>query len=303
MKEKFKYKIGNHSVKIYNTDCFTGMRKYVQPGSVDVVVTSPPYNIGKKYNSYDDNIDRGEYLDWLAEIGKQIKICLKNDGSFFLNIGSKPSDLWIPFEVAGRMRELFALQNTIHWIKSIAIEKADVGDYPGISEDAAVGHYQPVNSRRFLNNCQEYIFHFTKTGKVEIDRLAIGVPYQDKSNIARWKKGDGDVRCRGNTWFIPYKTIRDRDSERPHPASFPSKLAEMCIRLQGLEKTKIVLDPFNGIGNTGRACLNLGLDFIGFEIDGGYFAESVRCFEDAAKLDSLQPTAYSLFSSEKQEAK
>ena len=289
MREPFEKQIGKNLVHLYNEDCRTGMIKRVQPGSVDVVVTSPPYNIGKKYNSYDDNIGRGEYLDWLTEIAGQIKLCLKDNGSFFLNIGSKPSDLWIPFEVAMRMREIFVLQNTIHWIKSIAIEKTDVGDYPGISEDVAVGHYQPVNSRRFLNNCQEYIFHFTKTGKVELDRLAIGVPYRDKTNIARWKKPDADLRCRGNTWFIPYKTIRDRDSERPHPASFPSKLAEMCIKLHGLDKTKLVLDPFNGIGNTGRACLKLGLDFIGFEIDLSYFIDSFKILKSqTTNTSSLQ---------------
>ena len=44
----------------------------------------------------------------------------------------------------------------------------------------------------------------------------------------------------------------------------------MCINLHGKEKTKLVLDPFMGIGNTATACLNLGIDFIGFEIDESY---------------------------------
>jgi len=123
-----------------------------------------------------------------------------------------------------------------------------------------------------LNQCHEYIFHLTKTGKVELDRLALGVKYQDKTNIRRWGHSDGkDVRCRGNTWFIPYKTIQNGDKERPHPASYPPKLAEMCIRLHGLERTKMVLDPFNGIGNTTRACVELGVGQVGFEVDEGYF--------------------------------
>jgi len=44
----------------------------------------------------------------------------------------------------------------------------------------------------------------------------------------------------------------------------------MCIKLHGLEKTKLVLDPFMGIGNTAVACLRLGVDYIGFEIDESY---------------------------------
>ena len=248
------------------------MREHVEDGSVDVAVTSPPYNIGKKYNSYDDTISRDEYLDWLEEVAVEVKRCLHDDGSFFLNIGAKPTDPWVPFEVVSRMRKHFELQNVIHWVKSIAIEKGDTGNYPGLNGDIAVGHYQPVNSMRFLNQCHEYIFHLTKTGKVPLDRLALGVKYQDKTNIKRWGHSDGkDVRCRGNTWFIPYKTINNGDKERPHPASYPPKLAEMCIRLHGLERVKMVLDQFNGIGNTTRACVTLGVGQVGFEVDEGYF--------------------------------
>jgi len=78
----------------------------------------------------------------------------------------------------------------IHWIKSIAISQDDVGDYPGIEGDVAVGHYKPINSKRFINDCHEYIFHFTHKGNVRLDRLAVGVPYQDKSNIDRWAEKD-----------------------------------------------------------------------------------------------------------------
>jgi len=210
MPDAFIHNFDGGQIRLYNQDCLTGMSQYVESGSVDVVVTSPPYNIGKKYNSYDDTIDRTEYLDWLEQIAVEIKRCMKDDGSFFLNIGGKPSDPWVPFEVISRMRKIFILQNVIHWIKSIAIEKADVGNYPGLTGDIAVGHYQPVNSKKYLNQCHEYIFHLTKTGEVEIDRLALGVKYQDKSNIKRWQGGgDADLRCRGipgSSPIRPFKT-------------------------------------------------------------------------------------------------
>ena len=209
------------SVAIYNTDCVAGMNRILEPGTVDVVVTSPPYNLGTVYSGYDDTIGRDEYVRWMGEWGGAIAEILSDRGSVFLNIGGKPSDPWGPFEVLSELRDCFVLQNVIHWIKSVAIQKEDVGRYAGIESNVSVGHFKPINSPRYVNDCHEYIFHLTKKGDVELDRLAIGVEYQDKSNVSRWSSAKDDRRCRGNTWFVPYKTIRSREKQRPHPASFP----------------------------------------------------------------------------------
>ncbi|MEM1949428.1 MAG: site-specific DNA-methyltransferase [Nitrososphaerota archaeon] len=261
---------------IYLMDCLEGMRSLLKAGEVDVIVTSPPYNIGVKYNRYDDTVPREKYLDWMEEVGIECKRVLKDDGSFFLNMGHKPRDPWVAWEVAFRMRKHFTLQNVIIWVKSIAIQKKDVGKYPNIVGDIAVGHYKPIGGSRFLNDSFEYIFHFTKNGDVKLDRLAIGVPYQDKSNIGRWRTATQDLRCRGNTWFIPYKTIWSKEKQRPHPSTFPIELPMMCIKLHGLSKTKLVLDPFMGIGNTAIACQRLGVNWIGFEIDEHYIRIAER---------------------------
>ena len=197
---------------------------------------------------------------------------LADDGSFFLNVGNKPKDQWIAWDVAAVMRSHFVLQNVIHWVKSIAISKSDVGNYPNISGDIAVGHFKPIVSERFLNDCHEYIFHFTKSGSARLDKLAVGIPYQDKTNIGRWKSAKADRRDRGNTWFIPYETIRSR-SDRPHPATFPAKLPEMCIKLHG--RAGLVVDPFAGIGSTAVAATKLGASFVGFEIDKDYLESAI----------------------------
>ena len=102
------------------------------------------------------------------------------------------------------------------------------------------------------------------------------MPYQDKSNVARWASAGGDRRCRGNTWFIPYETIQRRDRDRPHPASFPPKVPEQCIRLHGKARAGLVLDPFLGLGSTAIAAIRLGLDFVGIEMDEQYLKEAVR---------------------------
>ncbi len=273
-----------HQLTLYNTDCVAGMKANLAPRSVDVVVTSPPYNLGIQYGQYDDTLPRGDYLRWLGEWAQVVRDVLSDDGSLFLNIGAKPSDPSVPFQVLAEMQKHFVLQNVIHWIKSIAIEKQDIGHYPGITGNVSVGHYKPINSPRYVNDCHEYIFHLTKRGDVALARLAIGVEYQDKSNVTRWRAARADKRCRGNTWFIPYKTIRDRAAQRPHPATFPVKIPKMCIQLHGVEKTRLVLDPFLGIGHTALACVELGVDFVGFEIDPDYIAEARRLLRTAGQL-------------------
>ena len=102
------------------------------------------------------------------------------------------------------------------------------------------------------------------------------MPYQDKSNIARWSHtGGSDLRCRGNTWFVPYQTIKSRDKERPHPATFPVELAVNCIKLHGVSRVKTMLDPFLGIGNSAVAARECDVPkFIGFEIDEEYLVGS-----------------------------
>jgi len=243
--------------KIICGDCIEMMEK-MPKGCVDVIITSPPYNIGVKYNSHKDNMPFEEYLDWMEDFAKKCFNILKKDGSFFFNIGDKPSDELRSLKVAERINKIFKLQNTFHWVKSLAVPEKEI----------AIGHYKPVNSKRFVNNCHEFIFHFTKTGNVEIDKLSIGVPYQDKSNIKRWGGAKEDNRDRGDMWFIPYETVT---SGKMHPAMFPIKLPEMCIKLHGLKKGKLmVLDPFSGSGSTAIASKRLDCNYIGFEKDNEY---------------------------------
>lgn len=249
-------------------DCITGMKAVVADSSVDVVVTSPPYNLGIKYSTYSDKLARDEYFKWTTEWAKEVRRCLKPGGSFFLNIAGSLTSPLLPYQVINLLvdtHELFHLQNTIHWIKSIAMRDAD-----GIERQR--GHYKPINSPRFLNDCHEHVFHLTPTGKTPLDRLAVGVPYADKSNIERWGHTEGkDLKCKGNNWFIPYKTITRRAKDRPHPATFPTELAAQCIKLHGNIESSVVMDPFLGIGHSALAAAQCkAAGFIGFDIDAAY---------------------------------
>ena len=251
-------------------DCLQVMAA-MEPESIDAVVTSPPYNLNLAYASYQDSKTDADYLDWLLEAGAALRRVLRPNGSVFLNLSGSPSRPWLPFEAIVRLRPLFHLQNHITWVKSIAVG------------GGSAGHYKPVGGARFLHHTHEHLFHLTLTGRVPLDRLAIGVPFQDKSNIAR--RGHArDLRCRGNTWFIPYATVRSKAQKFNHPGAFPVELPLWCLHLLGLP-SPVVLDPFAGTGSTLVAAGWAGGRGIGLEVDGGY-ADVIRARLTAELADT-----------------
>jgi site-specific DNA-methyltransferase (adenine-specific) len=267
--------------------------------SVDIVSTSPPYNLGIAYNTYRDNKPRQEYLSWLDRVFAAVKHCLKDEGHFWLNVGYSNVDPWVGMDVAQVARNHFVLQNNFVWVKSIAIN------------DVTTGHFKPINSDRFANPTWEHLFHFTKTGAVKCDKLAVGVPYMWDCNIDNTgrlrgrvakklgyknikdfndhasdddkqkfnqelsvkmakQKPKAETRCRGNSWFVPYDTIANRERHRgSHPATFPVALIEQCINFSGI-KSGVLVDPFMGSGTSAVAAVKCGIDYIGFDIDQDY---------------------------------
>ncbi|MGI0071312.1 MAG: DNA-methyltransferase [Thermoplasmata archaeon] len=264
------------AVALWCEDAVAGLPRRVPRGGADVVVTSPPYNLGVPYRRYADARPRAEYLAWIGSVRDAVDRVLAKRGSFFLNIGGAPRDPWLPWDVAREVARAFALQNVVHWVKSIAIDRRSAGRSAGLVGDLALGHYKPLVSTRYLHGAHEYVFHFTRAGDVPLDRLAIGVPYQDKSNVGRWERRARDRRCRGNTWFLPYSTIRVRARDRPHPAAFPPELPEWCLRLHGLARVRTAVDPFVGIGASAVAAARCGVDFVGFDLDEEYLGVAAQ---------------------------
>ncbi|MDE0836053.1 MAG: site-specific DNA-methyltransferase [Akkermansiaceae bacterium] len=272
-------------LEFLNGDCLKTLPT-LPAESFDLVVTSPPYNLGINYSSFKDTAPREEFLAWCKQWATEVKRVMADDASFFLNIGAAPSNPLLPHQLILALTEepdpLFILQNTFHWIKSISIETT-------AGQQISAGHFKPINSKRYVNDCHEYVFHLTKTGNVPLDRRSAGVPYQDKSNIARWgHTGGKDLRCRGNTWFIPYETIQSRKGERPHPATFPLALAAQCIKIHGKADATRMLDPFLGIGSSALAAKSIGIaSFTGIEIDPDYLAVAKRRLDTPKEPGSL----------------
>src|SRR5436305_13675696 len=93
--------------------------------SIDLVVTSPPYNLGMRHSKLSDRSDRTSYLRWCKTWAAEITRLLKGAGSLFLNVGASPANPMFPHELDLELRDLFVLQNTIHWSTSLSIAETN----------------------------------------------------------------------------------------------------------------------------------------------------------------------------------
>ena len=220
--------------------------------SIDIVITSPPYNRGKTYSSdngeiHDDKMEDREYYSFLTAIWSECYRVAKKNALFFLNIGDSAGD-------QGKSEKVAKSAENASWkrIQDIIWVKSFLGK----------GHYTPSGGNRRLNNLWEHIFLFAKnTKEYKIDPKAIGIPYTDKSNIGRYS--DTDLRDPGNVWLIPYMKTTGASIKKGHEAPFPIGLPYKCIKM--VPNAKTVLDPFGGTGSTLAACLKLGVKGFAYE--------------------------------------
>ena len=147
--------------ELHRQDCIQWMNAQEEK-SIPCIITSPPYNLDIKYGTYQDDLPRDGYLKWLRDVAVAMKQVLTDDGHLFLNVGYSNIDPWVAMDVAQVFRQEFVLQNNFTWVKHIAVN------------DQGYGQYKPISSDRFASATTESIFHFTKTGNVKCDRLAIG---------------------------------------------------------------------------------------------------------------------------------
>ena len=248
-------------MKLYNGDCLEVMKE-LPDNSIDLCISSPPYNIGKSYNTYNDT--RKAYIDWSIQVWNEVCRLLKDNGHLFVNIQyqkNTPFDIYKIFDNIN-----WKLQNNIIWAKAVEID------------GYVRGYTTPHNSKRYLQNGWEHIFHFTKNGNTNIDLEYSSVPYNtDYNNAERnFKRSGRNWRPTTNAWHFTYKSKATKEITKQiagkvkHPAIFPEKLVAKCIKVSGLKKG-VVLDNFMGTGTTGLVSQKYNLDFIGIEIDKEYY--------------------------------
>lgn len=250
---------------IIHSDCLDYM-KTLESESIDVCISSPPYNIGLGYNSYNDK--RTDYVEWQKSVWNEVCRILKSTGHLFINIAPTRKDPLLPFRVADGVP--WSLQNSIIWSKSIEID------------GYVKGHSTPTSSKRYLQNGWEHLFHFTAFGDTEIDIEASSVPYHPTWAEENARRSGRTWRPTVNNWHIPYETVgggnrtQKLKGDKKHPAIFPRELVKHCLNVAGAKSGHIVFDPFAGTGTTIEVAESMGLTGIGTDIDADYveFANS-----------------------------
>jgi site-specific DNA-methyltransferase (adenine-specific) len=224
----------------------------LQDESIDVIVTSPPYNRNKTYSSdnqelYNDKLPESEYLEFLSRVWSECYRVAKKHAVFFLNIGDSAEDQGISEKVVNSAASVgWKRIQDIIWVKSIY----------------GRGHYTPTGGNKRFNNVWEHIYMLVKNeSEYSIDPKAIGIPYADKSNIGRY--GDSDLRDPGNIFHITYEKTTGATVKKGHDAPFPIGLPYMCIK--AVPYCETVLDPFLGTGTTLAACNCLNKTGYGYE--------------------------------------
>jgi len=230
-------------VKIYFAD-FLNMQ-CVEENSIDLIVTSPPYNVDIKYKSYNDKISYKEYLNFTKEwIAKCLKLA-KDDGRFCLNI---PLD-----KNKGGQQSVYADITTIAKQIGWKYHSTIIWNEQNISRRTAWGSW--------LSASAPYVIAPVET---------IVVLYKEK-----WKKTTGSKKSditRGEflEWTNGVWNFSGESKKKiGHPSPFPVELPRRCIKLFTFIGDT-VLDPFLGSGSTLLACLDTFRKGIGVEIDKNY---------------------------------
>ena len=238
-----KKDIGIEINKIHNLDCIKGMQQ-IKDNSIDLIVTSPPYNIGIDYDVYCDCMEWEQYLEWCEQWLSECYRILKNDGRICINHYLNFQDRWkkvsrFPLYDIQRIQEELGFN----------VHKLCIWEDNTRKKFTAWGSYLSASSP-YINTPYEGIL----------------IAYKNQ-----WKKsckGESTIEKElfmegvGGIWKLG--TTRGKTK-----CCFPERLPEMCIKLLSY-KEDIVLDPFSGSGTTAKVAKQTGRNFIGFEISKNY---------------------------------
>jgi site-specific DNA-methyltransferase (adenine-specific) len=213
--------------------------------SVHLMVTSPPYNVGKEY---DEDYTLVEYLGMLQRVWAEVHRVLVPGGRACVNVANLGRKPYIPLHaliVRGMLELGFLMRGEIIWDKAASA-----------SASTAWGSWlSPSNPT--LRDVHEYVLVFCK------DTFRRMNPGDRESTIAR----DEFLEYTRSVWSIQAESAR----KIGHPAPFPVELPRRLIQLYTFDG-EVVLDPFMGSGQTALAAVGAGRRFIGYEIDAKYVA-------------------------------
>lgn len=211
--------------------------------SVHLMVTSPPYNVGKEY---DEDFTLEEYLQFLKKVWKDVYRVLVPGGRICINIANLGRKPYIPldaFIVKDMLNLGFLMRGEVIWNKASSAS-------PSTAWGSWLSAANPT-----LRDIHEYILIFSKG---TFSRKNI---YKRKNTISR----EEFLELTKSIWTFGAESAR----KIGHPAPFPVELPLRCIKLYTFEND-IVLDPFIGSGTTAVAALTSNRRFAGYDIEGKY---------------------------------
>ena len=228
---------------IYNDDILT--TKMVDNGSVDLLVTSPPYNVDIRYNSHNDEMPYEDYLDFARRWLSKCYELVKDDGRFCLNI---PLD-----KNKGGQQSVCADLTTIAKQAGWKYHSTIIWNEQNISRRTAWGSWLSASAPYVIAPVEVIVILYKKRWK---KKSGSGTSDINKTEFQKWTNG---------VW-----TFGGESKKRVgHPTPFPVELPKRCIKLFSFVGDTI-LDPFLGSGSTLVACSQTGRKGIGIEIDRGY---------------------------------
>ena len=223
------------------------------PNSVDLIVTSPPYNLNIDYDSIQDNREDKDYFDWLKSIWSQCYRLARTGTRLCVNgpMWTRHNSFWA-YKCWTAMAEAgWKFYTIITWHKTEVPAKTAFGSFGSPS--------QP-----YIPNPDEVILVGYKDSP---NNAANGrQPIITPDEFVHWVKGSWDI-------------MPESATKIGHPAPYPPQLVERLIKLLAY-KGDLVLDPFNGSGTTGVVAVQLGCRYIGLDISSNYLDLSrKRIFE------------------------
>lgn len=250
----------NEQVTIYLGDCLKVMNRLADLGGgfAHLAFADPPFNIGYRYEDYDDSLKKEVYLVWCGSWMRQVKRCLRPDGSFYLACHlSYMAELKIEAERAG-----FAWRDTVAW------------------------HYTfgPRQEKKYTPSWVP-IHYFTAGDRWYFDGDAVRVPSARtlKYNDARARRGGkvpdnvwvllpneySDCFVGGQNAFLESRVAGTFSERVNHPCQMPEAVLRRIIRASCPEGG-VVLDSFLGSGTTAVAAVKEGRRCVGVELNANY---------------------------------